>query len=1594
MSIEKKLIDDIKQEYLEEKNKKQNTIKNMWTQYQKMGKELSEGIYAEDNHFIYELIQNAEDTISIENTHSLEFELENEGLLVFNNEMGFNEEQIKAICSFGQSTKAIEKNEGYIGEKGIGFKSVFKITDKPAIYSNGYRFYFNRFDESGTTTEYIIPYWIDDNILKQYPLKFQNNTHTTLYLPFSKDQKHENITKLRDGIKHIEPILLLFLKKLTNIKISESGKNVINTVKTSQKDEQLDVINIQNKNITEHYYVFNKSIEVDSNLDEVKDKNGRRKNVFKREIILAFPDLNKNKIKEDRIFSFLPTKLHSELEFIIQADFILQSGRENIAIDNDWNKWQFNEIEKFISYEIISALKNHTKLKLKYFNYFTRNGNSHNSLIEKLYTNIINYLKTNNTILAENDTWQKPQNIILFEENIKIDTKYLKLLFGKESEQVHEKFELDQYFINKFQIKKITKKEVIEKICDYFDSKALNDFSKKEVLYFTQFLGKYLNIDSRALSFEKELFERVKESLPILPKYKNEKKLYLCDTIYISSEYKPNFMIESICKEKDFDFSKYNFLSNDYLDENNKSLENFIRKIIEEQKENKNKRTLDFFTKYPLILQNYLIGDIQKNYSKILDYLIENQEDNKDRISKIPFILTHSWVFQAATENIYFSNDNDTELEVLNSELFKLLTNKTEYKEFFTKVFKVKDADIINIIINEYLPWINKNEKKRDKQNDKKLLDYTKSIIENFGKLEKEEKYKIKSDLFFISSNDRKKYRKSSNIYLPQNISEIVFNADSIEKYITNKSIFEFLDESYNQILNTLDEEKIKEFFKYFSFEKNIKDNDVVNFIKYVKQSLNLKQNIEALELIIKSIDNKDGIKIEEIKNFEVYSQNEKLIKIENLFSEKVNKLDIDFLHEDYKEQIGDLYFKSLRQYFLSEYNIEPFIKYLKENLTFNEAIEVYKYLEQKNPEATLRDHNKNHTITTEKIRQKFKADKLIYGKDGKTYFPPETTWKEEKSNADLFTLSIDYPKELQKFFVKIVQVSQSKDIRQIINQFKPINGKDNHYFNLLIDLNDLISDNNELDKYVQSYNNKINGKYSSNIYENAKKFILKDEQVFILDNDKKNKDESFYFNDLEIENYDEKLENQIFSINRTYPLGNYEQLINTLKIKCLSAIDIIHSNRRESGNSNISDFRKMLDFAYDKLFTKFPDKYRELEKRQDELKELNSVNKIKIYDDIISSITVNKISIEVENVKFYFKDNVLSIVEENDLFKIISDIIGFISDKDIKDFYNEVVVNSHSKESYYKKENIKVKQNFPLDISDVIPEKYNATVNNAYKQEDEDNSSENDYNEEERTENIEPKSEEEKRNERKRGTEQIEDHEREIASNLERELELSIVKNSKEFQEDFKKSQTKRILETLDNSTSISEKIKNKIKQEISYNDNNKIASNQKMEKFGSENTKSKFASKEWYRGQCQICGYTFRTNRGINHFERFTWTDFGRGEWTTKQKRMNEHNLIDASNSLCLCSRCHSILKHGGDFKATFLTSKSKNKLTSDDYAYDEFIIDMEVDKLMQHPECFKEHIEWRDMYFLEIKLNKHEEYIYFTEEHLIAFFQFLKS
>lgn len=45
------------------------------------------------------------------------------------------------------------------GQKGIGFKSVFKVTDRPEIHSNGFHL---RFDKTCGPMGYILPHWGED----------------------------------------------------------------------------------------------------------------------------------------------------------------------------------------------------------------------------------------------------------------------------------------------------------------------------------------------------------------------------------------------------------------------------------------------------------------------------------------------------------------------------------------------------------------------------------------------------------------------------------------------------------------------------------------------------------------------------------------------------------------------------------------------------------------------------------------------------------------------------------------------------------------------------------------------------------------------------------------------------------------------------------------------------------------------------------------------------------------------------------------------------------------------------------------------------------------------------------------------------------------------------------------------------------------------------------------------------------------------------------------------------------------------------------------------------------------------------------------
>ena len=64
------------------------------------------------------------------------------------------------MCDVGRSTKGKHKF-GYIGQKGIGFKSVFRVTDRPEIHSNGFHICF---DVDSGPMGFILPHWIGGDV--------------------------------------------------------------------------------------------------------------------------------------------------------------------------------------------------------------------------------------------------------------------------------------------------------------------------------------------------------------------------------------------------------------------------------------------------------------------------------------------------------------------------------------------------------------------------------------------------------------------------------------------------------------------------------------------------------------------------------------------------------------------------------------------------------------------------------------------------------------------------------------------------------------------------------------------------------------------------------------------------------------------------------------------------------------------------------------------------------------------------------------------------------------------------------------------------------------------------------------------------------------------------------------------------------------------------------------------------------------------------------------------------------------------------------------------------------------------------------------
>ena len=171
---------------------------------------IARGISARRGRFILELIQNVEDCDFRHTTiPSISFEVSPQKIIVESNQDGFRALDVSQICHTGNSWKRARR--GFVGEKGIGFKSVFQVASRVDIQSNAFSFFFI-YNAEGSREEklgMITPLLGEDPI----PPNERPLTRMTLTL----DGKTPYADLVAD-FAAIPDTLLLFLTKIKELK--------------------------------------------------------------------------------------------------------------------------------------------------------------------------------------------------------------------------------------------------------------------------------------------------------------------------------------------------------------------------------------------------------------------------------------------------------------------------------------------------------------------------------------------------------------------------------------------------------------------------------------------------------------------------------------------------------------------------------------------------------------------------------------------------------------------------------------------------------------------------------------------------------------------------------------------------------------------------------------------------------------------------------------------------------------------------------------------------------------------------------------------------------------------------------------------------------------------------------------------------------------------------------------------------------------------------------------------------------------------------------------------------------------------------------
>lgn len=391
---------------------------HIWNDYINALKLISQVVFTRSSGFVFELIQNAEDSgLELENKGIFEIILNEERMKVIHNGRPFDEIDVRSLCGIRSSKKPEKGTLGYLG---IGFKSVFKVTDCPEIYSDGFQFKFDRnyWDDASNTPWHVLPIFVDE------PSETIDMEKTTFIIPF-RDTNYYSI--LNDELIKIKTELYLFLRWLKIIEITDEVSGIKSTIENKGEDDK-GISILRHDNEIQEFKFFRRIIQVPELVKLDRLTQEYRANVTQREIAIAFAIDDEGNLAPSEagamyggVYSFLPLgESRSGAKFPIQADFLVQPGRDAINYEAKWNHWLLEEVATLCK-EAICYFKEHEKWKYQFLPAFEfsrkEDLESYYKLFgPKLIEPIDNFIEQDNCVPTTDGGWGEPNKVVWITE--------------------------------------------------------------------------------------------------------------------------------------------------------------------------------------------------------------------------------------------------------------------------------------------------------------------------------------------------------------------------------------------------------------------------------------------------------------------------------------------------------------------------------------------------------------------------------------------------------------------------------------------------------------------------------------------------------------------------------------------------------------------------------------------------------------------------------------------------------------------------------------------------------------------------------------------------------------------------------------------------------------------------------------------------------------------------------------------------------------------------------------------------------------------------------------------------------------------------